>query len=119
MIDMADLKDGQELVYGKAIQEVAETAERQYEKGYAKYKVHLTTFNGRNAAKDAFEEMVDLAQYVKQLELERDALAYYMFMLLDDENFWRKIPREVLEYCEAIGSVMDGKGEGVKLHARS
>jgi len=103
MIDMRDLKDGQELVYGKAIQGIAETAERQYVKGYEKYGVHLTSFNGRDAAKDAFEEMVDLAQYVKQLELERNAFAFLLWEVHEEDSaMTRYFAPEIMARAEII-----------------
>ncbi len=51
-------------------QRFMETLERQEAKGIATYGVTLGTFNGRDAGRDAWEELVDLAQYVTQLELE-------------------------------------------------
>ncbi len=78
---MSEIKDGQELVYGRAMYNLECTAERQYKKGYEKYGVHLSTFNGRDPAKDAFEEMIDMVQYVQQLAEERDVMAYLLYWL--------------------------------------
>jgi hypothetical protein len=43
--------------------------------GLATYGRPLQTFNGRNAAQDALEEALDLAQYLKQVVLEQEAAA--------------------------------------------
>ncbi len=42
--------------------------------GIQRYGRPLETFNGRDALKDALEECLDLAQYLKQALMERDAL---------------------------------------------
>jgi hypothetical protein len=43
--------------------------------GLATYGRPLQTHNGRNAAQDALEEALDLAQYLKQVVLEQEAAA--------------------------------------------
>lgn len=43
----------------------------QNRKGIAKYGSGLMTWNGRDAGVDAWEELIDLAQYLTQLRLER------------------------------------------------
>lgn len=40
--------------------------------GKAKYGTPLQAFNGRDALKDAYEEVLDLAVYLRQLMEERD-----------------------------------------------
>lgn len=42
--------------------------------GIEKYGTPLQAFNGRNSPKDAYEEILDLAQYVKQWDIERDKM---------------------------------------------
>lgn len=116
MIDMADLENGQELVYGKAMTKLAGTADRQYQKGYEKYKVHLTTFNGRDSANDAFEEAVDLIQYVQQLAMERDAIAYWLYVKLTEDGGWNYIPKAIADAVEAIGERIEAEG-GYQAHA--
>jgi hypothetical protein len=39
--------------------------------GTRKYGYPLQTFNGRDALQDAYEEVLDLAQYLKQLLMEQ------------------------------------------------
>jgi hypothetical protein len=50
------------------------TLAAQEAKGQAKYGRGLQTHNGRDAGQDAWEELVDLAQYLTQLRLERNDL---------------------------------------------
>lgn len=42
--------------------------------GYQKYKTRLQPFNGRNASVDAYQEVLDLAVYFKQMIEERKAM---------------------------------------------
>lgn len=42
--------------------------------GIRRYGRTLETFNGREALLDAYEEVLDLAQYIKQVLMEDDAL---------------------------------------------
>jgi hypothetical protein len=42
--------------------------------GIRKYGRTLETFNGRDALQDAYEEVLDLAQYLKQVILENNQL---------------------------------------------
>lgn len=53
---------------------IADIRERM-EQGHAKYGVELQAHNGRKALQDAYEEVLDLAQYIRQEMVERDALA--------------------------------------------
>lgn len=43
--------------------------------GTAKYGTPLRTFNGRNALMDAYQEVLDLANYLRQRIAEEDAKA--------------------------------------------
>jgi len=45
---------------------------RRKEVGIKRYGTPLQPFNGRDALRDAFEEAVDLTQYLAQLIIERD-----------------------------------------------
>ena len=49
---------------------IADLLERE-KRGIAKYGRTLETFNGRNALQDAYEEALDLAQYLKQGIMEQ------------------------------------------------
>lgn len=40
--------------------------------GIEKYGTALRTHNGRDALMDAYQELLDAAQYIKQLIMERD-----------------------------------------------
>ena len=55
---------------------IADLLERE-KRGIAKYGRTLETHNGRNALVDAYEEALDLAQYLKQEILERESLNSY------------------------------------------
>lgn len=46
--------------------------ERRKQVGISRYGTALQPFNGRDALVDAFEEVIDLAQYLGQLIIERD-----------------------------------------------
>lgn len=53
---------------------VIEDLRQRDEKGQAEYGESLRAQNGRNAAQDAYEEVLDLAQYMKQVLLEREKM---------------------------------------------
>lgn len=44
--------------------------------GIERYGTPLQAFNGRDALRDAYEEAIDLAMYLKQAILERDEHAF-------------------------------------------
>lgn len=46
--------------------------------GHNKYGTRLQPFNGRDALKDAYEEVLDLAVYLRQLIYERDRRTQWM-----------------------------------------
>lgn len=50
---------------------VQEDIEKRIDFGEKEYGERLTTFNGRNALQDAYEEVLDLAVYLKQELMER------------------------------------------------
>lgn len=43
------------------------------ETGAREYGERLSTFNGRDALQDLYEELLDAAMYVKQAMMERDS----------------------------------------------
>lgn len=51
---------------------VIEDLRRREQKGIETYGTTLQTHNGRNALQDAYEEVLDLAQYLKQHLMEQD-----------------------------------------------
>lgn len=54
---------------------VIEDINKRREVGIQRYGTALQPFNGRDALRDAYEEAIDLTMYLKQLMVERDALA--------------------------------------------
>lgn len=60
---------GKELV----TEEVIKDLKLRTELGVRKYGQPLATFDGRDALQDAYEEVLDLAQYLKKELMERDA----------------------------------------------
>ena len=46
--------------------------EERYQEGVRRYGVPLQPFNGRDPLKDAYEEAMDLALYLRQAIYERD-----------------------------------------------
>lgn len=55
-----------------ALERFTKTHAEQVEAGLKEYGTPLAPFNGRDAADDARRELVDLNQYLTQLEIERD-----------------------------------------------
>lgn len=51
---------------------VLEALKARAEFGFKKYGTYLRTHNGRDALMDAFQEILDLTNYLAQLILERD-----------------------------------------------
>lgn len=78
---MIELKNGSQPVNERNKSEFETTFTKQLQKGMDKYGVPLTTFNGRSAVKDAFEELVDLSAYLTQLGIERQALLEILAVL--------------------------------------
>jgi hypothetical protein len=54
------------------INEVCKDLQKRAKLGERKYGERLVPFNGRSALKDAYEEALDLANYLKQLLLEEE-----------------------------------------------
>lgn len=63
-------RPGQEVV----LFHVLEDLKRRAESGKAQYGTYLETFNQRDALADAYQEALDMAMYLKQAIMERDAL---------------------------------------------
>lgn len=59
---------------------IADLRQRE-QKGIVTYGRSLETFNGRNALRDAYEECLDLAQYLKQKMMENDDMARELALL--------------------------------------
>ena len=59
---------GQQVVFEAVIADIRARAEM----GKEKYGTYLETFNGRSALLDAYQEALDLAQYLKQLLMEEE-----------------------------------------------
>ena len=72
-----------------------EVSEEQFEKGFKKYGVPLTTFNGRNPFRDAWEELVDLSQYVTQASREYESLARCLYIFAITYGFFDNLPEHV------------------------
>lgn len=81
---LLDMSDGRQTVLGTAEANYQGTFVRQIGKGLEKYGVALTTFNGRSAAKDAIEELVDLSVYLTQLQMEHTAYREILSCLIHD-----------------------------------
>jgi hypothetical protein len=69
-INQKNPSKGKEIVIDK----VMEDLKARSEMGENKYGTKLQTFNGRSALWDAYQEVLDLAMYLRQEILERDAI---------------------------------------------
>lgn len=70
--------------------------EQREQVGIQRYGTALQPHNGRDALRDAYEEALDLACYLKQAMVEREAKAQY-FVVTDpddckEQTRWRTIP---------------------------
>lgn len=89
-------------IWDLATRRFQEVSERQYQKGWDKYKVVLTNFNSRNPFNDAREEVVDLHQYLTQAETEFDTLARFMYVYAHTEGFWGHLPKALRKRIEMV-----------------
>lgn len=80
-------------IWDLATRRFNEVSEKQFKKGFDKYKVELVNFNGRNPFNDAREEAVDLSQYLTQAEEEFNTMARYLFVFAISEGFWSVLPK--------------------------
>lgn len=67
----------------------------QYTKGMERYGVELTTFNGRNPFRDAMEELVDLSQYMTQMNQEALTMARCLYIFAVTYGFFYNLPEHV------------------------
>lgn len=82
-------------IWDLATQRFQDQSEKQYKKGFEKYKVPLTNFNGRNPFQDAREEVVDLHQYLTQAETEFESVAKILYVYAVTEGFFDQLPRHI------------------------
>ena len=85
------------------------------DKGVETYGVRLHTFNGRSAMQDAYEEALDLAQYLKQALMEQPVPSLYRLtqavqklahaIIQDDYDKARDIANEALTLTGYAGPV--------------
>jgi deoxycytidine triphosphate deaminase len=74
---------------------VIEDIKKRKEQGIASYGVALQAFNKRNSVQDAYEEVIDLAQYFKQLLIEREEMINVLRFYSDSNNYinsWDESP---------------------------
>ena len=76
--------------------------------GIERYGEPLHPFNGRNSIRDAYEEGLDLAVYLRQVSLEHDAAALALYELggLLDEHFGGDTPSEIQSLLAQIVSAL-------------
>jgi hypothetical protein len=70
-------------------------SQEQYTKGMERYGVELTTFNGRNPFQDAMEELVDLSQYMTQMNQEALTMARCLYIFSIVYGFFDTLPAHV------------------------
>ncbi|SRR6266496_3576 len=51
--------------------------------GLKKYGTYLQAFNGRNSVRDALDEVLDLAVYLKQTEIELESIGDFLDWVCD------------------------------------
>lgn len=73
--------------------------------GLERYGTLLRTFNGRNVAQDAYEEVLDLAQYWRQLLDEWKAIQ----PVVDAAVAWRHEHRPIVagKRCDELAAAVD------------
>ncbi len=81
----------------------------QYEKGMPEYGQPVMTFNGRNQARDAKEEMLDTWRYVTALEMEHEWFQSRV-KELEADNDWLRGRNTELEkrgerICQTTGAI--------------
>lgn len=82
---------------------VIEDLRQRDEKGQAEYGESLRAQNGRNAAQDAYEEVLDLAQYLKQVLLEREQMHSDVLDILDANNTPPQVVEQVNQKLHEYG----------------
>lgn len=89
-------------IWDLATKRFQEQSQKQYDKGFAKYKVPLTNFNGRNPFQDAREEVVDMHQYLTQAETEFNSIAKILYVYAVTEGFFDQLPKHIQEKLIAV-----------------
>lgn len=84
-----------EKIWPLAGAEYNKVSNEQYEKGMERYGVELTTFNGRNPFRDAMEELVDLSQYMTQMNQEALTMARCLYIFAITYGFFDNLPAYV------------------------
>ena len=84
-----------EKIWPLAGAEYNKVSQEQYEKGMERYGVELTTFNGRNSFRDAMEELVDLSQYMTQMNQEALTMARCLYIFAITYGFFDNLPAHV------------------------
>lgn len=84
-----------EKIWPLAGAEYNKVSNEQYEKGMERYGVELTTFNGRNPFRDAMEELVDLSQYMTQMNQEALTMARCLYIFAITYGFFDNLPAHV------------------------
>lgn len=69
----------------KVIDGVWDDLHKRLEKGVETYGTPLTTFNGRNSLLDAYEEVLDLAMYIKQKLMEDRIITEAVMVIINEE----------------------------------
>lgn len=96
----------------KILSQVYNDLKERDRKGIETYGTSLTTFNGRNSLLDAYEEVLDLAMYIKQ-KLEEDkhitekavSIINQRLDKLSDSEMDRIIKMELIDLKERIYEV--------------
>jgi hypothetical protein len=74
----------------------------QVQKGLEKYGVTLHTFNGRSAALDAAQELVDAFAYLTQLKLEHKETCRILAFFAISYGFWNSLSSGMQKHIETI-----------------
>ena len=77
------------------------------EVGRLKYGEVLTTNNGRNMLRDAYEEALDLTQYLKGELMEKEQFCFKIKEILDDMARHPSIPTYAYEAGRKIGELIN------------
>lgn len=105
--DSPELLKGQQEVFERSRETFNEVFDRQIEKGYNKYGVHLHTFNKRDPGNDAMEEAVDLLNYLTQLRMEHKVFAQLLYGVYMTSSALNHVPASVIRTIRTIASGTD------------
>jgi hypothetical protein len=91
---------------------VIEDMQKRDHVGRARYGTTLQPNNGRDALRDAYEEALDLAVYLRQAIIERDARGYETWVVrwlrTRAEHIRRESDRQI---ADGTAGLMDGSGD--------